>query len=130
MDRDTYKARLALFPEALKERLPQQATDAARFERLVQQAEVAMDRLTGSAEWDGFVQIVQSRLEAAKDDYEHEAYALAHPSFRVSIEAMTRARIGLAERHGVLDTLEWIVGLPREIMDAAEDAGLDDETPA
>ena len=123
MDKDTFEAQR----EMISEGSPSLPPDTDRLERLVHQAEVSMDKLTGSAEWDAFVQIVQSRIETAKNDYEHMAYELAHPSFRVGIEAMTQQRIALAELHSTIASLEWITGLPREIMDAAEAAGLDDE---
>ena len=129
MDRDTYISqtheRVAHVMKDLRS-----SPDDERFERLVHQAEVSMDKLTGSPEWDSFVQIVQSRIETAKDDYEHMAYELAHPSFRVGIEDMTRQRIALAELHSTIAALEWITELPREIIDAAEAAGLDDEDVA
>lgn len=126
MDRDTFDIQWAASVK-LDGGETQQHSGVEHLERLVHQAEVSMDKLTGSAEWDAFVQIVQSRIETAKDDYEHMAYELAHPSFRVGIEDMTRQRIGLAELHRTIATLEWITGLPREIMDAAEAAGLEDD---
>lgn len=129
MDRDTFEhltvAERQLATKMNRDFNKDMATE--RFERLVQQAEVAMDRLTGSAEWDGFVQIVQSRLEAAKDDYEHEAYRLAHESFSADVIIMMQHRLKLAGLRRVLDTLEWIIELPREIMDAAAAAGVEEE---
>lgn len=132
MDKDTYESiREDLFNVNVNAQghLERTSTSAERLERLVHQAEVSMDKLTGSSEWDAFVQIVQSRLEAAKDDYEHLVYELGHPNFSPEVGEMTRQRFALAMQHGVIETLEWITELPREVMDAAEAAGLDGEEP-
>ena len=132
MDKDTFqKAREELLPLIEDQaRTMRIASSAEHFERLVHQAEVAMSKLTGSAEWDSFVQIVQNRLDAAKDDYEHMAYELAHTDFHCSIEAMTRRRLQLAAVHSVISVLEWITELPREIMDAAAAAGVEENGEA
>ncbi len=128
MDRDTFDKARKNVAQVSEDLIATRASlGAERLERLVHQAEVSMDKLTGSPEWDSFVQIVQSRLEAAKDDHEHLAYDLAHPSFSPGVHDMMRQRIELASQHGVIATLEWITGLPREIMDATEAAELDGE---
>lgn len=108
------------FEKLLRERQTKGAVAIRpQMERAVQ-ASVAMEQLTGSAEWDYFLSLVQARVrefEAIRDAQKEVLLSPAATDHEARI-----AKIQHAAALASVDALQWAIGLPRTIRDNGEAA--------
>jgi hypothetical protein len=91
--------------------------------RQVAQAELAIDVVTKSPEWDYFLSLLQSEVDQLDQMLEvlQQAYA-REPSF--SYEAMAERKAQLMQVSVQRDTLMHVLSLPKEIMEKGAKAKL------
>jgi len=90
--------------------------------RVVEQAAVDKQRLTGSPEWDIFLQQLQSSLDEAKGSLESHLAMMGDPTMTDDqLRALNNKISILNERVGTIDS---IMNLPLDIIKKGEDARL------
>ena len=85
------------------------------------QAQVSASKLTGDVHWDGFLQLLQGRLDDLLEAEVRARDILLSPEV-VGIEEMTRAKIDGVSSRAQIDILEWAMTLPKEMRKASSNA--------
>ena len=101
------------FQDGLRKESRQRAQDNAVGLRQMEQAEVAADLLTKDPNWDGFLQIIQAKINACRAVEKIEIENVMERSIEPALcwEPKTEALIHRAEAR----TLEWVLGIPSQL---------------
>ena len=88
---------------------------------MLAQAEVKAKHLTGHVEWDRFLSYLQNfrdTVEAQRDSF---AKAITDPRV-VDHGAMLEAKIAMAECKGIINALDGVMSLPKDLMEMGAQA--------
>ena len=115
----------------VKEKRKEQALHSASNLRALGRAELSISQVTGDEHWDSFLQLIQGRLEEKRAQRDQASTALEE-SNDFSPDVLIRQKL-LARQHCLeIEALEWVIGLPKIIMEqsakAKEPLGTVDET--
>lgn len=89
--------------------------DVVNF-RLAQQAAVASQHLTGSADWDKFLTYIQAAIEGGQ--YAEQGWLARLTAPNSTPQDMTEAKIRLHEVRGAIAALNWVIAIPRNLREA------------
>lgn len=88
---------------------------------LLSQAAVNATNMTGSTEWDIFLQFLQSQAERVKEGRAALETIMKDPRV-TSDEDMRRAKIEYIEADAIVRTLEAVISLPSDIIESGAKA--------
>ncbi len=88
---------------------------------VLSQAAVSAANMTGSTEWDIFLQFLQSQVERVKESRAALEVVMKDPRV-TSDEDMRRAKIEYIEADAIVRTLEAVISLPSDIMESGDKA--------
>lgn len=91
-----------------------------RLQREVQAA-VAAEKLTGSAEWDYFLSLLQQRREEYQKLADAAREVLLHHEV-VGHEDLLRAKIAFERAHSVVSALDWAIEQPKAVLERGDTA--------
>ena len=84
-------------------------------------AALSVRQVTGDEHWDEFLSILNSRLEDARNAVSGAENALRHSNdFDTDTLINQKLTVRLLGREA--EVLEWVIGLPKEILDKGADA--------
>lgn len=92
--------------------------DAEMALRMLHQAEVVADNLTGDPDWDKFLSYLQSTLDISRGQREDIVRRMSSEDI-VSDEDIRRLKLLLVQIDERIRTLEAVMWLPRQIKDLA-----------
>ena len=115
-ERDEYR-------QVLAEQQAKVAANGAQRDHLVllSQAAVNASNMTGSTEWDVFLQFLQSHADRVKASRVALDEVLKDPRV-TSDEDMRRAKIQYIEADAIVRTLEAVISLPSDIIESGDKA--------
>ena len=99
-------------------------TDAEPYRRqleMLAQAEVKAKHLTGNAEWDRFLSYLQNFRDTIEKQRDGFANAIADPRV-VDHGRILEAKIAMAECKGIIDALDGVISLPKDLMEMGAQA--------
>lgn len=99
------------------------AANGAQHDHLVllSQASVNAANMTGSTEWDIFLQFLQSQVDHVKESRAALEVVMKDPRV-TSDEDMRRAKIQYIEADAIVRTLEAVISLPSDIIESGDKA--------
>jgi len=102
---------------------------AAQHLRIIEQAAVSAENMTGHPAWDRFLSYIQAAIEETERHRGVLLEMLSDPII-VDHDTLIRAKMGLKECDGRLDAWRTTILLPKEIMEQGDRAkNLLDELP-
>jgi hypothetical protein len=84
--------------------------------KMVQQAAVKAELLTGDPVWDLFLTYLQHTIEETEAYRQNAQNVLVHPS-TVDHHEMLQAKIALAECNSRIDILRAVISLPKDLIE-------------
>ena len=109
------------YQQRLEARKREIATERMPELRSLAQGEVLAPRLTGSEEWDAFLQIVQAMIAEARQIADARAKAIA-TEFSLSADELAQRRLEAAQLFGRLAALEEVQQIPSVMRKGGEEA--------
>lgn len=107
------QARKRLHIAGLREREPEL--------RRVEQAKPPMEKLTGTEEWDLFLQVLQAALD--KHVAERDGWAQVHATeANFSYDRLVEVKTQLKLADDRVRLLDWVMGLPKSLIEEANKA--------
>ncbi len=88
---------------------------------MLAQAEVKAKHLTGHVEWDRFLSYLQNFRDTTEKQRDSFAKAITDPRV-VDHGAMLEAKIAMAECKGIMDALDGVMSLPKDLMEMGAQA--------
>lgn len=89
--------------------------------KMIQQAAVKAELLTGVDHWDTFLSYLQAVLEVSEGHRLDAQEILCHPN-NVDHSTMLRAKIALAECESRIGILRAVMSLPKDLIEMGNDA--------
>lgn len=89
--------------------------------KMIQQAAVKAELLTGDPVWDLFLTYLQHTIEETEAYKLNALDALVHPA-TVDHHSMLQAKIALAECNARITILEAVISLPKDLIEMGTDA--------
>lgn len=102
------------FLKQQKDKLQDKSLSAALH---LKAAAVPLQHLTRSDDWNRYLQMLQGELETARMD--ESALMKKLSGYVVNVDALMTIKMQLAAAQATCTTLEKIIALPQQIMDAA-----------
>lgn len=85
----------------------------------IQRAAPQMELLTGTEEWDKYLTYLQSLLESIELNIEHSKAVMLNPH-SWNTEDLIREKMNLLKFEDRKDLLEFVMGLPKELIETGE----------
>ena len=85
---------------------------------LLRMAAVSIELLTNREEWNSYLKLLSAHREDLNQAFEQTRVLLSSPLL-VNYEQLMAAKIRLAELTGAIASLDYAIGLPSEIIEAA-----------